>query len=37
VDAKTPSGGRDKIEMDQGLCTREEEDVPPEALWQNLT
>jgi hypothetical protein len=26
VDVETPSGGRDKIEMDQGLCTGEEED-----------
>jgi hypothetical protein len=30
-------GGRDKTKMDQGLCTREEENVPPEALWQSLT
>jgi hypothetical protein len=33
VDAEIPSGGRDRIEMDQGLCTREGEDVPPEELW----
>jgi hypothetical protein len=37
VDVETPSGGRDRTEMDQGLCTRGEEDVPPEALWQSLT
>ena len=24
-------GGRDRTEMDQGLCTREEEGIPPEA------
>jgi hypothetical protein len=37
VDAETPSGGKDKTWIDQGLCTREEEDVPPEAVWQCLT
>jgi hypothetical protein len=30
-------GGRDRIEMDQGLCIIEGEDVPPEALWHSLT
>jgi hypothetical protein len=30
MDVETPSGGRDRTEMDQSLCTREEEDVPPE-------
>jgi hypothetical protein len=33
---KSPSGGRDRIEMDQELCTGEEEDVPPEAPRHNL-
>jgi hypothetical protein len=28
VDAETPSRGRDMMEMDQGHCTRDEEDVP---------
>jgi hypothetical protein len=37
MDVETPSGGRDRTEMDQGLCTGEEEDVPPEAPWQSLT
>jgi hypothetical protein len=37
MDADTPSGGRDRIEMDQGLCTGEEEDVPLEAPLQSLT
>ena len=37
MDVETPSGGRDRTEMDQRLCTREEEDVPPEAPWQSLT
>jgi hypothetical protein len=36
MDAETPSGGRDRTEMDQGLCTGEEEDVPPEAPRQEL-
>jgi hypothetical protein len=36
MDAETPRG-RDRIEMDQRLCTGEEEDVPPEAPWQSLT
>jgi hypothetical protein len=36
MDAETPSGGRDKIEVDQSLCTREEEDVPPEAPRHSL-
>ena len=31
MDVETPSGGRDRMEMDQGHCTRDEEDVPPEA------
>jgi hypothetical protein len=30
-------GGRDRTEMDQGLCTGEEEGIPPEAPWHNLT
>jgi hypothetical protein len=30
MDAETPSGGRDRAEDDQRLCTREEENVPPE-------
>jgi hypothetical protein len=34
---KSQSWGRDRTEMDQGLCTREGEDDPPEALWQSLT
>jgi hypothetical protein len=37
VDVETPSGGIDMTEMDQKLCTGEEEDVPPEAPWQSLT
>jgi hypothetical protein len=37
MNVEIPSGVRDKIEMDQGLCTREEEDVPLEASWQSLT
>jgi hypothetical protein len=37
MDVEIPSGGRDRTEMDQGLCTREEEDIPPEAPWQSLT
>jgi hypothetical protein len=37
MDVETPSGGRDRIEMDQGLCTEEEEDAPPEALRHNFT
>jgi hypothetical protein len=36
MDAETPSGGRDRIEMDPELCTRREEDVPSEAPWQSL-
>jgi hypothetical protein len=31
MDVETPSEGRDRTKMDQGLCTGEEEDVPPEA------
>jgi hypothetical protein len=27
MDAETPSGGRDRAEMDQGLCIGEKEDV----------
>ena len=37
VDAETPSGGRDRTKMDQGVCTGEDEDVPPEAPWQSWT
>jgi hypothetical protein len=37
MNAETPSGGRDRMEMDQGLCTREEEDVPSGALWLSWT
>jgi hypothetical protein len=37
MDAETPSGGRDRIEVDQILCTGEEEDVPPEAPRHSLT
>jgi hypothetical protein len=37
MDVATPSGGKDRIEIDQGLCTREEEDVPLEAPWHSLT
>jgi hypothetical protein len=36
MDAETPSGGRDRTEVDQSLCTREEEDVPLEALPTEL-
>jgi hypothetical protein len=36
MDVETPSGGRDRTEIDQSLCTREEEDVPPEAPRQEL-
>jgi hypothetical protein len=32
MDAKTPSGGRDRMDMDQSFFTEEEEDVPSEAL-----
>jgi hypothetical protein len=35
MDAETPSGGRDMMEMEQGFCTEEEEDVPSEALRQD--
>jgi hypothetical protein len=28
MDAETPSGGRDRMEMDQGFCTGKEGDVP---------
>jgi hypothetical protein len=35
MDAETPSWGRDRIEMDQGFCTEEEEDVPSKALRQD--
>jgi hypothetical protein len=35
MDAETPLGGRDMMEMDQGFFTRKEEDVPLEALWQD--
>jgi hypothetical protein len=37
MDDETPSGGRDRMRMDQGLCTREEENVPPEAPRHSLT
>jgi hypothetical protein len=37
MDAETPLGGRDRTEVDQGVCTREEENVPPEAPRHNLT
>jgi hypothetical protein len=33
MDVETPQGA----ETDQRVCTREEEDVPPEAAWQSLT
>jgi hypothetical protein len=36
MDAETPSGGRDRMEMDQGFFTEEEEDVPSEALLTGL-
>jgi hypothetical protein len=32
MDVETPSGGRDRMEMDQGFCNEEEEDVPSKAL-----
>jgi hypothetical protein len=35
MDFETPSEGRDRMEMDQGFCTEEEEDVPLEALQQD--
>jgi hypothetical protein len=35
MDVETPSGGRDGIDIDQGFFTREEEDVPSEALRQD--
>jgi hypothetical protein len=35
MDTETPSGGRDRMEMDQGFSTEEEEDVPSEALRQD--
>jgi hypothetical protein len=35
MDVETPSGGRDRMEMDQGFCTEEEKDVPPETLRQD--
>jgi hypothetical protein len=37
VDFETPSGGRDRMEMDQALCIEEEEDVPSRALWLSWT
>jgi hypothetical protein len=37
MDAETPSGGRDRMEMDQGLCTEDEEDVPSWALSLSWT
>ena len=36
MDAETPSGGKDKTEVDQSLCTREEEDIPPKAPRHSL-
>jgi hypothetical protein len=35
MDAKTPSVGRNMMDMDQGFCTEEEKDVPSEALRQD--
>jgi hypothetical protein len=35
MDVVNPSGGRDRMEMDQGFCTEEEEDVPSKALRQD--
>jgi hypothetical protein len=35
MDVETPSGGRDGMEMDQGFCIKEEENVPSEALRQD--
>jgi hypothetical protein len=35
MDVETPSGGRDRMEMDQGFCTGKEEDVLLEALQQD--
>jgi hypothetical protein len=32
MDVETPSGGRDRMEMDQGFWTGKEEHVPSEAL-----
>jgi len=37
MDVGTPLGGKDRIEMGQGVCTREGEDIPPEVPWQSLT
>jgi hypothetical protein len=31
MEVETPSGGGDRIDMDQGLDTGEEEAIPPEA------
>jgi hypothetical protein len=35
MDVETPSGGRDRMEMDRGFHIEEEEDVPLEALRQD--
>jgi hypothetical protein len=35
MDVETPSRGRDRMDMDQGFCIEEEEDVPSEALWHD--
>jgi hypothetical protein len=33
MDVETPLGGRDRMDIDYGLFTGEEEDVPSGALW----